>query len=185
MAWTTPKTYSGSEVLNAAADLNVYERDNIKYLAEPETCSASGTYENLPHATWTSISLSTEHWDTDAMHDLVSSPEKITIKTAGVYLCTAYFRVSTTNTSVVTAGNATQSALLQIYDASATSTHNQNQSFFISGAYGSTRTGSVTVMSIREFEVNDTLLCGAYHLYGASEPDWEVTLTVARLRGPT
>ena len=185
MAWTTPKTFSSSEVLDAAADLNVYERDNIKYLAEPETCSASGTSANVPHATWTSISLSTEHWDTDGIHSLVSNTEKFTIQSAGIYLATAYFTVSTTNTSVVDAGNATQRALLQIYDNSATTTHNTYQDFFVSGGYGSTRTGSTTVHSIREFGANDTILCGAYHLYGASEPDWEVTLTVARLRGPT
>lgn len=45
-----------------------------------------GSPQNIPDATTTDLIFDAEDYDTDEMHDLVVNPERITIKTAGIYL---------------------------------------------------------------------------------------------------
>jgi len=40
----------------------------------------------IPNATWTVLLFDAEHWDDDSLHSLVGNPERLTIRTAGVYL---------------------------------------------------------------------------------------------------
>lgn len=41
---------------------------------------------SIPDATWTALTFDTERWDTDAIHDLITNPDRLTCKTAGKYL---------------------------------------------------------------------------------------------------
>jgi hypothetical protein len=43
----------------------------------------------IPHNVATFVSLTSESWDTDNMHDLVTNPGRIYIRTAGIYLVEA------------------------------------------------------------------------------------------------
>lgn len=94
MAWTTPKNFTTTEVVNAAADLNVYQRDNLAYLGDVPACSAyrddgAGSTLSITAATWTTITLNKEYFDTDAMHSLVSNTSRITVPETAVYFVAA------------------------------------------------------------------------------------------------
>lgn len=41
---------------------------------------------SVPNDAWTAIPFNLEHWDTDTIHDTITHSERLTCKTAGVYL---------------------------------------------------------------------------------------------------
>lgn len=91
MAYTTPKTYSASEVLNAAADLNTYESGNTIYLHDVPAAGATRLAPtSISVSTVTAIDLDTaETFDTDSLHSLVTNPSRITFNETAVWLVTA------------------------------------------------------------------------------------------------
>jgi len=53
--------------------------------------------QSIANSTWTSLTWNEEVWDTDGMHDNVTNNERITIKTAGKYLCIFMTQWATSN----------------------------------------------------------------------------------------
>jgi hypothetical protein len=64
----------------------------------PTVRASSSTLQSVPDSTNTIVSLNAEDYDTDGMHDLVTNNSRLTVKTPGTYLITAYFGF-TTNTN--------------------------------------------------------------------------------------
>ena len=52
----------------------------------------SDTGQSIPHATWTVLTFNTEVSNDDELHSLTSNTDRLTIRTAGVYLIAAQFR---------------------------------------------------------------------------------------------
>jgi hypothetical protein len=52
----------------------------------------SNAAQSIPHASWTALTFNTEVWDEDDLHNLITSIERLTIRTAGVYSITAQAR---------------------------------------------------------------------------------------------
>lgn len=74
-------------MLNAAADLNTYERDNIAYLHDVPTCGARRTSStSVGSGATVAISLTTEDFDTDSMHSTVTNPSRITLNETAVWM---------------------------------------------------------------------------------------------------
>ncbi|GEM_PF-2772450 len=48
--------------------------------------------QSIPHASWTALTFNTELWDEDELHDPATHTDRLTIRTAGVYLITAQVR---------------------------------------------------------------------------------------------
>ena len=61
-------------------------------VTHPPTCQAfHNVDQNANNGAWTTLSMNSESWDTDAMHDNVTNNSRITIVTPGVYLLVANF----------------------------------------------------------------------------------------------
>jgi len=86
VAWTTPPTYTVSQILTAA-NLNSFIRDNGNFLHSPPGCQATRTTtQSIGSALNVAASFTgTDIYDTDTMHDPVGAPTVITFNTAGVY----------------------------------------------------------------------------------------------------
>ena len=92
MAWTTPRTWTAGETVTAAL-MNTHVRDNTAFLkaiadnfAPVPACRVYRTNtQSIPNNTWTAISFGLEEFDTDTMHSSITNPERITIRTAGIY----------------------------------------------------------------------------------------------------
>lgn len=52
----------------------------------------SNAGQSIPHATWKTLIFNTETWDEDGLHSLSTNADRLTIRTAGVYLITAQAR---------------------------------------------------------------------------------------------
>lgn len=64
-----------------------YHDDNLPAGAYTEGCKVyRSTDQSIPNATFTYLIFNRKDFDTDEMHDLVVNPERITCRTAGVYL---------------------------------------------------------------------------------------------------
>lgn len=58
-------------------------------IVNPPACQIyKSTHTSVPDDTLTALSFNARLYDTDTMHSLVTDPERITIKTAGVYVVT-------------------------------------------------------------------------------------------------
>lgn len=84
MAFTTPKSWSTSNVLTAT-DLNTYVRDNISWLAtDKPTCRAKRTsVQSIANSTLTAIQFDAEDWDSASMHSTSSNTSRITVPSGG------------------------------------------------------------------------------------------------------
>jgi hypothetical protein len=58
----------------------------------------SNAGQSVPHAAWTALTFNTEVWDEDEMHSLATTTERLTIRTAGVYLISAQVRFAANTT---------------------------------------------------------------------------------------
>ncbi|MBA7588796.1 hypothetical protein ES708_30865 [subsurface metagenome] len=64
-----------------------YFEENLPPGGYTEGCRVDrNSPQTIPNATTTTLIFDTEDYDTDEMHDLIVDPERITIKTAGIYL---------------------------------------------------------------------------------------------------
>lgn len=89
MAWTTPRTWTVGETPTAAV-FNTHVRDNLNFLYSPPSCRVYNS-ANLSTTSGVSftVTLNSERWDTDTMHDTGSNTERIKATTAGRYLFVA------------------------------------------------------------------------------------------------
>ena len=104
MAYTTPKTYNVGDVLTAS-DMNTYQRDNIVALRNPPTCRVyNDAAISINNTTTTILTLNSERFDTDAMHNTSTNTSRLTCVTAGVYLIHGHVRFASNNTGHRIAG---------------------------------------------------------------------------------
>lgn len=88
MGWTSPRTWTTGEI-TTAAQMNEQVRDNELYLKSQNNIGclvAMGGNTEIDNTTETVLVWDNEQWDTDSMHSDISSPSKITIVTAGLYI---------------------------------------------------------------------------------------------------
>lgn len=68
-----------------------YHDDNLPAAAYTQGCKLYRTAaQTIPDATTTTLIFDDEIYDTDEMHSTITNPERITIKTAGIYLITLF-----------------------------------------------------------------------------------------------
>lgn len=84
MAWTTPASYSVSEVL-AASKLNTHLRDNVAWLGtdKPSCRAERRTTQSISNNTFTAVALTAEDWDTGGMHSTVTNNSRLTVPSGG------------------------------------------------------------------------------------------------------
>lgn len=76
--------------LVTAADWNQDVVSNVSFLANPPACrvhKGTGT-QSFAHGVAQTITFSNEAYDTDTMHDTVTNTDRVTFKTAGLYVIT-------------------------------------------------------------------------------------------------
>lgn len=87
MAYSTPRTWVTGELVTAAY-LNSNIRDNITLLANPPSCkvytSAGPTINNN---SLTTVTFNNQYWNTDTNWSSGTNPSRLTVTTAGKYLC--------------------------------------------------------------------------------------------------
>lgn len=85
MPWTAPKTYSVGDVLTAA-DLNTYQRDNVKWLGtDKPRCRVRNT-ANISHTSsgnYQALTFNSERVDVGSMHDTSSNTSRLTVPSGG------------------------------------------------------------------------------------------------------
>lgn len=85
MPWTAPKTYAVGDVLTAA-DLNTYQRDNIKWLGTDKPHCRVRNTANISHTSsgsYQALTFNSERVDVGSMHDTSSNTGRITIPSGG------------------------------------------------------------------------------------------------------
>lgn len=99
MAYTSPKTYSVGDVLTAS-DMNTYQRDNISAIvtAQPLVIPFARVYNDanitISDDTITTLTFNSETFDTDTIHDTSTNTDRLTCKTAGIYLIDAQWKMT-------------------------------------------------------------------------------------------
>ena len=95
MPYVPPTNISVGQTVTTAI-MNDWWSGNVSFLANPPACrlTESGG-QVLNNNTLTDLTFSAEQYDTDGMHS--GSSERITIKTAGIYLVTGYATFATDN----------------------------------------------------------------------------------------
>lgn len=86
---TVPDKSSGDTISESNWDSHL--KDNLNNLLTKPTAYAYDTTATvaITTATWTAVTLNDgEAWDTDAIHDLVTNPSRLTFTTPGIYLIT-------------------------------------------------------------------------------------------------
>jgi hypothetical protein len=87
MAWSSPRTWTSSEIVTAA-NLNQYVSDNLNALANPPFCDIYATAPGSTSGTAgtpTAISFDSEIADTATMHNPGSNPTRVTVPIDGLY----------------------------------------------------------------------------------------------------
>lgn len=85
MAWTAPKTYSVGDVLTAA-DLNAYQRDNVKWLGTDKPHARVRNTANISHTSsgnYQALTFNSERVDVGSMHDTGSNTGRLTVPSGG------------------------------------------------------------------------------------------------------
>lgn len=138
MAWTSPSTRATGDLITAS----IWNADIVNNL----TALAAGArvYHNaaqsIANSTPTVLAFNSERYDTDTIHDTVTSNSRLTCKTAGKYLIAA---------SVEFAGNATGYREVALLLNGATVIANQTVPSGLAGAL------SVAVAAEYALAVND------------------------------
>jgi hypothetical protein len=83
-----------------AAAFNAWEAGIFDAEYTPTVKAYSTLNSTLATGVLTRVTLNAEAWDTDAMHDLVTNPTRITIKTAGTYVVTARLGMCRISTAI-------------------------------------------------------------------------------------
>ena len=107
MTWSTPRTWTSSEVVTAA-NVNTYISDNLTALGTPPFADVYATAPGNTSgtsSTFTAISFNSEISDTYSMHDPSTNPTRITVPWDGVYMVNGGFTIA----------NQASAALLRMY----------------------------------------------------------------------
>lgn len=83
MAWTAPRTWVAAEIFTAA-NMNTHVRDNMKAVAGADKAACRVTAaaaQSIPNTTATVVTFSSEYFDTQTIHDLVTNTGRMTIPT--------------------------------------------------------------------------------------------------------
>lgn len=84
---TVPDKATGDVFTEAMWD--TYIKDNINNLIVPPACRVyHSANQSIPNNAATTLSLNSEDFDTDSMHDTVTNNSRITINTTGIYVIT-------------------------------------------------------------------------------------------------
>lgn len=91
MTAPVPHTWVDNEFASAAGNLNPGVRDVLAFLLDPPRCTVRQITagQSLPNAAYTALTWNFEDYDNEpaGMHDPNTNPSRITIRTAGTYLC--------------------------------------------------------------------------------------------------
>jgi len=157
MAWTTPGTAVAGTVYTSAF-YNEQTRDNLNFLYEPPAAHAyTNATKSLTSGSWTTVSnLAAEDYDTDAMHDNSVNPERLTCKTAGIFLVIL---------NISFAPNATGSRGAGIAVNSGTPSY---VNFAIANVVGGAGSPAVSVSAIIKLNVNDYVAAYAFQDSGGA-----------------
>jgi hypothetical protein len=100
LTYTTPLDVVTDELITAAR-MNAQIMANIRNLINPPTCRVyRSTNQSITTATSTAITFNSERFDTDAMHDVVTNTDRITINTAGLYVISGNVTFDTSATGI-------------------------------------------------------------------------------------
>lgn len=163
MAWTAPSTWVAGAILTAA-QLNTQLRDNM-LSGGPAFCKVTRAAAlSLADSAFVAVNFDTEAVDTNAMFTATSN--KITIKTAGYYQVNGHFSYNANGT-----GQRYLAAVLN-----ATFTGSGDTAVISAGTRIVAQTAATTVITqavmslstIYQFAVNDTLTLGAFQNSGGS-----------------
>lgn len=92
MAYSAPRTWVTGDIISIS-HLNSYVRDDQKFLYYPPRAKwVSTAAQNLVDSTSTTVTYSTEVFDTDNMLDSAVSVAAIYVNTNGLYLTGAYWQ---------------------------------------------------------------------------------------------
>ena len=108
---------------------------------------------SIANASYTVVDLNAEEFDTDTMHDLVTNPSRLTVKTAGKYLIVA---------NVWFAANATGIRIARI------DVNGLGYSIASTNAVGSSYYTQFIVMHLHQCAVNDYIQLNVYQNSGGS-----------------
>jgi len=137
-------------------------------------CQATRTLAlSVANSTWTFVTLPTEDFDTDTMHDLTTNTHRITIKTAGLYLFSAEIGYE---------GNATGVRYIVIEKNAATPA--SGSSYWVQKRLGEIITSDfISVTGAFQMAVNDHASLTAYQNSGVALNVYAATFFAARLSG--
>lgn len=144
---------SGGATPVSAARLAVMEQGIFDAQSPPAARVYNSALQTIPTATPTAITFDSEWFDTDTIHEAVTHPDRLTAKTAGVYLIFGSVRFAANNTG--------QRALNIILGAT----------FGISGDNRTAVQGDVTDVSIStawQLSVNDFVQLQVYQDSGGN-----------------
>lgn len=88
MAWTSPPLWVAATTLTAS-QMNGNIRDNLIQLHDaPSARVHRTTAQAIAAGVTESLSFNSERYDNDTIHDVSTTPQRLTCRTAGVYLIT-------------------------------------------------------------------------------------------------
>ena len=178
--YTAPTTVSAGDAITASL-YNTYVGTNVANLIVPPACRfVLTTARNISTSTHTSITFNTdarEDYDTDGML-AGTAGSKITIQTAGIYLCTASVNFSSNNTGIRFSRIYRTRSGTEIALAGSELTSTQNS------------ITAVPLAGIIECNVSDTIELGVYQNSGstlttASESQNQTTFLAVQWIGRT
>lgn len=182
-SWPGTKTYTSTEVLNAAADLNTYERDAIEYLHDVPACHASqlvglGSEQSITEGTWTVLNLNQEEYDTGSMHSTVTNNSRITVPETAVYFIEGkmeWFPTATSHT--LRAALRVNGTTFIAYQSGATNTSNSVPSPMCVSRIDQLTANDYVELVVLHYDVSGTAALSV-HGTGGEAP----SLSVTRLR---
>ena len=141
--WTVDKLLKG-----AGADVDPTE-EGMNQSCRAEHLAA----QSIPNTTWTTLSLSSEVWDTNDIHDNATNNSRLTCKVAGYYFPIGF---------VQWAANATGRRLIRILKNGTTA---MSQAEFVARSDGA---ASCFTLSLINLAVNDYIELQVYQSSGAA-----------------
>jgi hypothetical protein len=86
LPYTTPSTIATAQLVTTSL-MNTEWVENIKFLANPPACRAyHNTTQSVSDGTPAFVAFNSERYDTDTMHSTSVATDRITFKTAGLYV---------------------------------------------------------------------------------------------------
>jgi hypothetical protein len=74
----------------SAANMNLFDQGIFDAHFQPTAYAYHSANQSIGNATWTTVALNSERYDTDTIHDLATNTSRLTCKTAGKYSIVFY-----------------------------------------------------------------------------------------------